>query len=782
MARDLPKFVSREQLQPGPTVNRGAVFDMLANTFGRIQQTAEKDIKQQTAVEAIEQGGLAGAQPGFRPSDMGGEGARLFNEAALKANKFSVGADIGANTSRIFSDVTANLNGHQSLEEFNKLFGAYSENLLATVPKENLAFTKNMLVHQGQTAASKLNSKIQAQANRELFFQFNRNHDTYQNMASNAARNGDKKGAAYFSGLAQSQTEAGVEAGWLTARQGVQYDDAIQKEVHTQSALGQYESALRDGKGPKFIDSFLKNRSLDKTFSASEKDALVSKMEKVGRAELLKQGVDTHTVTNLKNNLLFNAQNGQPAAPEDLSRIEAFNPEEFDEFKNKLNLASQQGALVNSTDSMNTDQMITRAAELQNLPPAQIGAPNAFAIDKMRKAAATQIIQQAKELKTDPGAVSQRSRVYQAAEERFKNDASSGVLNSQVLLAKRQELDDVSLNIQRQRGVKTENLQVVPNSVAATDTRAINSMSFEGGLAQLSKEQIRYGKNFNNYFESLVKHGLNMNTHIAIGLEGNTLSEGWLPEVREAFTTSPKDLASGVANRGFKSGDIKSDLNGNASWTRFSNTVWPVNSNNLKLTEQMKGSLTRLSELFLIKKTVNSIEDANQKAFDVLIGNRYSSIENTYRVPQGVDPGAVRLMITEKNEQLKSFPFKLLGTANPLLSKDFRRKTDFEDAIRLGSWVNNSDESGLYLVDKNGRTVRGPDDNRFEFSFKDLSSPDVLARLSKEQIHAFAKERVGFPDFTKLLTDPFAIDEIAATKAVKAADKERTLINNEPVK
>lgn len=273
MAEKLPQFESTVTVQPGPIVSEAPSFEAAAKVAGNLSDMVDKNLQRKADQQAVAQGGIAGEDIGFKPLPGGGRATEVYNLAALHANKYALAADIGTNMQNLTGELSKNVNGNETLDEFRTRAQGYAQGLLSNVPKANEPYAKNLLQAHANAGLTKLQSLVTKQNNEFAFVNYHQNRQTLTDIMSNAAFHGDGPIATHNYALLKKQTEDGIKAGWLTPVQASRDNLSADQSYNTNRLLYKYQQAqqadktfMRGGKTDEAKIMDILNRNSDKNF------------------------------------------------------------------------------------------------------------------------------------------------------------------------------------------------------------------------------------------------------------------------------------------------------------------------------------------------------------------------------------------------------------------------------------------------------------------------------------------------------------------------------------
>jgi hypothetical protein len=248
MAIKLPTFDNVTPIQGGQVVSSAPQFAEAQKVVGNLADIVNKNLQRKADSEAIAQGSLAGENIGFKRTTGFGRATEIYNQAALRSNKYALAADIGNKMSSLGNELGQNVKGNQTLDEFRARAQGYSNGLLASVPAENQEYAKNLLQSHAANQLKVLQNKVNKQNNELAFVDFYKNQQANTDLMSNAAFNGNGPQAIHYKILLHQKVSDGIRAGWLTPVQAKQANLDVDKSFNTNRLLYKYQQAQQANK------------------------------------------------------------------------------------------------------------------------------------------------------------------------------------------------------------------------------------------------------------------------------------------------------------------------------------------------------------------------------------------------------------------------------------------------------------------------------------------------------------------------------------------------------
>lgn len=732
MANELPQYQSQEQIRPAPIANASEPFNRLSSLLDTYSTKRMAERQQIVNMQAAEQGEAAGYNLNYQPATGGSQADMYYNKAARQANRLAVGADISANISRIKSGIinSPTFNPQTASQEFAHAVQGYSDGLLSNIPKSNQTYAQNILKYHAAEADNQIASHVAGATKASLFVDGYQINEQFLTGAKDAAFKGDEKGAAVMFGQLRQNVELGVQSGIYSPGYAARLLQDGHKELIFNTYLGQAQRAIDDGKIDDFYKSFKKHDFTKDGLNETEWKSLNARV--FGLVQTARRGEEMNG-KSLELGIADNvarASQGKELDPSVEQQI-ALYPEKKKQYDAAIDSAKLTYSATQGLHDTPIEQRPDIMANFVPDPKKEGYAKQLVAYNQIQKISAQQIAL----METDPVAYTQQSPLYNAIFSRFQQTKDFNAYNKDILA------------YQSSVGVQPEKQRVMSNAQAAGLVSKIKSSDYDTGLNQLKQLQASYGKYMPIAMKSLTAQGLPKTYNMLLGMQDIPKSAPAVPDAVQAFSLAEGKVPGGKGNEletlfknsGKDAQTLSSSVQKNIQgWLDNTNAYSAMSGESQA--EYIAG-VTNLAKFYASKG--DNEKDAAKKAYDALIGNKYSAIEGTYRVPQGISPDVVRFTLNEKDKELSSFNFQELRTANPYLSKQYLDERNFKDAIIKGHWVSMPDDSGWARVDVNGMPVKDKQGNLFKVTNQDLFSPPIQQKIEQQGTSEIA-QKYGF--------------------------------------
>jgi hypothetical protein len=752
----LPRFIASTPIQPGPIVSTASVFDKLAKTFGSVVTATGARI-----------GAQVGENLGFKPTLAITPATKAFNQAGLQANKYAVAADITVHSQDLLDEFGTNVNGPESLQAYQKTYQQYANDLLNTVPVENRGMTRNLLINQGMRGAAKISKKLQAQSTAEGLGNFYSAYSSFYNEMSNTARQpsaASQQSALGYYGTISNLLSDARNTGMISAKTEVDLRLKAQKEIQRQNVYGQYQATPDK---LKFIQNFAKSNKYDKAFSAPEKDVITKSLISFNKTQGRIDGINQVDIDNQLDDLKLQAKEGISVNPQELTNVVNWDPTKEKNIATQLNQEAQIGVTTRQFqhDSLgNIQQQIASLSE--PLSKKEAAKPGAAQLVAMRTVIANNLTRTLRETLKDPAQAAFEDPAVQDKIQTWENENPFRGPEDQATyqMKRNQAVQSIIVNNLKTRGFAEGKIHAISNANALQFIGQINKGGFEDGLNILGALRQESGPNWKYAYQSLIANGLSQKMQMAVGLQRIPASEVNLGAVQQSFDLKQSDISKLIPANIQSS--IKANFDANSRIQTAFDSLNAGKTQNLPQQAALRQSILNLAYVLYEQGDANGRgkddpAGAVNSSFNILYGNRFSEINQNYRVPLAVDGSEVRAMIKAQNARMNLLDFKALKGANPALSKHFIKATDLQDAIRKGKWVSDpTDQNRWTRVAVDGRVVNLENGQPWAFTTKDLLNPQILQAVKTEQLREEAlrpsplgnlEEAIGLPDTNTIL-------------------------------
>lgn len=736
----LPVFTSTAQIQPGPIASTAGVFDKLADTFG-----------QAVTAEAKTAGVVAGQRLGFKAIPLAITPAtKAFNQAGLEANRFSAAADATQHANELLNEFGTNVNGPESLAEYQQAFTAYSRQLLATIPIQNRALMNNILTNKGIRGAAVISKKLQKQSNFEGLQGFYSQNEIWQNEISNAARQPDKgnqRSALGYYGQQLQAIDAAVQSGMLDATTGVRLKLNARLSINKSRFLGQY-LAQPINKRAEFLQKAQNSKAYNREFSATQKATQINKAGNLQRTLDRVDGVTNLDLQEQFKDMGQQALNGQPINEEERTSWLAAHPLRVDDLNNHIDTNAWVGSAIRKTQHEPIANVMGSIDELRKpLPAKELAKPGAARLIEARTKVANGLTKHLTTLFKDPALVTSQDPAVQKQQATWNNEHPFRTPETVASYEARQMQAHYSILDKTMQGyglaAGKRNLLTNAQSKGLIDN--ININGFEAGIDTLAGIRKAAGNMWQGIQQSLHKQGMRYGTTVAIGMTGYPTGESNLSQIQQAEILTPSDIDAQIPKD--QQAAIISDLQ--TSFQTYFTSRNKVPTNDLKDQAKLINLMEKVAYVKYIKGDAQGLgkgnpQEAAEAAFENVVAGRYDSINKDYVVPRGEDSGAVRSAVNEQKALAKegkiAFFTPITGVDGLPITK--AALDNYKDNISKATFVNNSsNQMELIAVGVNGKTI--PLKNGKIWSLNQADASTNAGFLSRVESARTAKTRRG---------------------------------------
>jgi len=764
MAQDLPTYVNRGQIQPGPLVSDAPVWNQVSQIFGKLEVQGAK-----------EWGAEAGQQTGFKPIPIPGQAGEAFNQAALQANKFFVGADISKHMQELNAQYEQNIHGTQSISNYAHALNNYADQTLTKIPAQNQPYARLLIQHLGTQGLTDVQKKVTAQNNAAVSQHLHDEYQTYYNQMGNAARRGEQKSAAFFYQQIAQGLQTGVQSGVMKPLEALKYKQAAEKEFNIQHALGGFESLLTNPNDTpdalmKYKDDFMNSKGLDNVLSPEEREGVLRQMNALQSSRMRELGLGAAQLTQMSKNALMQAQGAGKVDPQlEATLQQNMSPAQWQEYQVNKGLAINRGTSLHEHQFDSIDTMKSEIARLkQPVTAEEAKSPHVANIVASRVQLSNQLHQALAAFQADPAAATRQDPTYQRMADHIDTNIISAepgtpAYGTQTLQAA-QKKDNLLLSLQKQRGLPQKDLGLLSQGeMSNVMNQIMTAPTLDDGSEMIQSLGARYGQNFGTVMNQLIKNNLPIYYQIIPGLEQFPDSAVHLSSIKMGL--SPEMIKE--VNNKIAPGD-RTEIKQNVL---VQSTPWLQTltdpTQKLAYTNAMAQYASYLYYQGQYGAAGNeTFSDAAQKAYQQIIGNRYQGFGATYRVPKYYvdDQGKltpfngedVQSTMNVLQGRLNQQNLSEVQAANPA----FRGVplTSFGDEMRLGHWVSMANDSGYKFVSRsNNVQLRDASGRPIQFTMRDVyDNPQLASSVSRE---TFKRGIVGKVATTLMAPLPLGLTE-----------------------
>lgn len=738
----LPIFTSTAQIQPGPIASTAGVFDKLADTFGKaVTATAAK-----AGVEAGQRLGFKTVPLAITPA------TEAFNKAGLEANRFSAAADVTQHTNELLNEFGTNVNGSESLQEYQQAFTAYSKNLLDTIPIENRAVINNILTNKGIRGAAAISKKLQKQSNFEGLKLFYNNDTILGNEISNAARQPDKanqQSALGYYGVRVQQINQAVKSGLIDAKSGVGMLQRARLSINQNGFLGQY-LAQPINKRAEFLQKTQNSKAYDGEFSATQKATQINKAGNLQRTLDRVDGVTNLDLEEQFNDMGKQALNGVPINESERTSWLAAHPLRADDLNNHIDTNAWVGSTIRKNQYEPIANVMGSIDELRKpLPAKELEKPGASRLLEARTKVANGLTKHLTELFKDPALVTSQDPAVQKQQATWNNENPFRPSQETKLQydAKQMQFHYGLLDKTMQGyGLAAGKRNLLTNAQSKGLIDNININGFEAGINTLAGIRKAAGPMWGGIQQSLHKQGMRYGTTVAIGMTGYPTGESNINQIKEAEELTPKEVDNLIPKD--QQAAIIADLQASPQFISYFNSRSKVPTNDLKDQSKLINLMEKVAYVKYIKGDAQGLgkgdpQEAAEASLENLVLGRYDSVNNDYVVPLGEDSGAVRAGLNQQDALAKEnkIAFFVPKTGIKGLPLTQAAIDNYKDNISKRTWVNNSmNQMELMAVGINGKPIPLKNGKNWTQNIADMSTN--AAFLSAAQSARTAKARL----------------------------------------
>ena len=780
MAEKLPQFESTVTVQPGPLVSEAPSFEAAAKVAGNLSDMVDKNLQRKADQQAVAQGGIAGENLAFQPAKGGGRAAEIYNQAALAANKYTLAADIGTKMQNLTGELSQNVNGNETLDEFRARAQGYGEGLLSNIPKANEPYAKNLLQAHANAGLTKLQGLVNKQNNEHAFVGFTTNFDTLKAQVGNFSRQGNGKMALGADAIAKHQIEDGIKAGWLTAAQAAGAKKSLHEELYNNRALFKYELAQKADKAAIAAKEIPNNRKRyreifkktgNKVYTPEQKEALLKKFDAMDKEEAAKDGINEQNYAEKVKTAIFQKAHGVNPSAESLFDIQTLKPNQYANFEKQLEFAGRQSSIVDTAQAGNIGTMQSTIDELNKpLTTAEIASPNVLTIQATKKAASDRLQTSLKLVKDDPvtfvkstpayqkeiNEVVQKSQAHIQLDPRIPDLAKA--MDHAKATAALQAETDLLMKHQVQLGVAPDKVRALDN---ATRDLAINEIK----STPVPDDQVSAVKSIlSPYSEDQQatvlrdlqdKDKLPQSTQYLMRISNNADSRHLQSSANIAFQHKIADYKDVLQGHAVTPKSLMQLINNSDTAQKYQDVLANMGGDTTNVYNDYANKVQLLTAQLISEGQTPS--DAIDKATNALMaGVQFGSDKGqTYQFPETLNQSHLSNAIHMMKEEAINTPLHIPDHMMVNLPPSFREVDSRGMLIATSHFATSPDQRSLTLVDQHGTTIKTKDGKVFKLPFDDLQKTTSVLSQNVYKYEAAQKAR-----FFEKLKVPTKVSEI----------------------
>jgi hypothetical protein len=763
----IPTFDRQVQFSPQPITSSATTFTALSAAIGGVEKVAESSIAKQ-------------------------------KQEALETSRFMTGTDIIKQSSKIFEDSQKQPDKQLALDQYKNSYQSYSDSLLAQVPKENKLYAERMLFSLGNQGAKKFQQQIAEQGKLAAVDEFNQTVHALTALTTNEASTptiNSQKNAVVHGSQIMTAVQKAVGAGIKTPEGGATILKSTRQEIEGAriEAYGKAARAESQKSFEKFKQKILTDKSYNSIYSPDERKALVRKLDADAALDTQRLALTKQQVSDMDKDLLKQASLTGKVNSTELSTRHEASPATFGDFNKDLQLSLENGSIVSANKHAPLSDQFRALAESQRpLTKEELLEPGIDKKLQYRAQRANALSKNIAAFKENPSTSVSGDPEYQAQNEKLKNNTiyfpeTDPRYASQVqkyLIAQ----DNLNLSFQTNMGLKRNELSLIDGPEAQAMATHVNGLEasqiipFTRGLEQ------RYGENTNLVMKNLRDAGAKGISNWLRGIDKNPKSAPHAGAIVEGFQLGRAKALDLLKPTGVSQNDITNSVN-TAAATYFS-TIHATNGDTLDYQLKTRKDL-ELATMGIMIKEHKGVQEASQIAVDSMINNHYQYVSFTpgffqtlgkatlptvapffankigsgslFRIPKDADPvsymkaaNAIYVNTTLNPPGDLIIP-KYIKDQFSLSSPAEQREIYINDSLKNGTFINNNDDNGIVLVDRNGVPVRTETGGTIGMLHDDLKDPssDAYKQIAQlEQKAAKISER-AFQEHIDQTVTPF---------------------------
>jgi len=748
---EIQKYQNQIAYTEGSKLVNGEEYKDYSTIFTASSNLARNVTNSLVGQEAKKQGEMAGLNPGYQSINEIGYASKVFNQAALSANRLNNSATGFETLTTLYQNYKNNVDEKSVLDYENKATELV-KGIVDTTPIENKLYVRNVLTHDFLKNKNSLLTDLRARQKQDALVNLTQSFDENTNKMENSAASGDLHLASVLRANLTNSLGSAYNAGILSGTGYANKVDAINKKFYTYDALGRYQNLLNDpnksveqkvGEARKYEESLLNNSQTNSLLNPVQKHSLQIQMKSIFNnfsqdlgvsaknanyelQQLKKQAFDNGQVDSAKWDLL---QNILP--PEKIQQSQSY----FDyatAAHNELNL------YTNANPLQMQELRQTASANLANIDYSQNGSIEqqkvlSETIKRMDEIAKTKYLDPVSLISKDPGylAVVNANRIDPV------NNPETNKLK--YMVAKQMEW-----------GLDQNQLSVGSKKFSALQAKQINSMEPIDAVNSLNqlKGQIGDPFLFNVKLRDLKRNGLKNDYSIALAMNQNPETNQFTEDFVSSISLPNTDIKKQLSDKNLKYNDVQYQVEG-ALRDELSNFE-AQGINKVETVSQLLGPATKYASYQILTGENSRISKAAQTAVDRIVSNQYHKIgynSSQVLVPKfdyygnKINPSDTQAILKIQMEKMLNSELAIPQTKDKELNQ-IAMQNYKNNILGLGRWQQDGDTRMVYM-DVHNRPVKIKTPEGYKpmtVDFTDLGNPqsklydELNAEVSKLQI------------------------------------------------
>ncbi|CAL7961314.1 hypothetical protein GAMM_200015 [Gammaproteobacteria bacterium] len=670
-----------------------------------------------------------------------GAASSMLNRAEEKKSsitKYLVGAQIPQEVDRIYQAALKNPDAKAGLEVFQSDFIGLAKGIMSSVPEgESQIYAGRLLAHSAQQATGHLETQLQSQNENIAKYHIAQAIDKYQDMANQAALDGDTNSALAHQATIAKIMFDGVKKGFITPPSAHTLQKQIKESISKNHYLG-HGIRLAEAGDAKGLEAGARDVLNDKGLSHASKTSLLSSLTSMQNANQLRLGLRAESAIELKKEMVFQAEtNGKSPTAEQVIFMQSLKPKQAMDIKHAV------------TDGLETYNALQKQRAMPLSKKAEYLGELDEQITRSKTARERGIYTKAKEavkeeintLINDPIAYITKLGDMSGIEQELKNHQNNPAFQQLDSVGKEESLKQrkatLMLQLQKQLGVEP---RLLSNEKAQAIVSDLQASGLVNAIPHLQKELDKYGG-----YASIVIKDLER-AKLPVGLKYTlNASPEYAPTMIKAFGSDLKDLkaAAKIGDGGSnKEAEIKTAIREEIK--DYTNTL-PHTKDRVHEEAELEQAMYMavLQELSEGKKLSKAVSNAADGIYE----HKYE-IDDGIRVPKFVfinerNDGNSKIKINISDVKTAKEKFNLqhffsFQNTNDIYFdgwEEHNKKSEKynKQLVYDGRWVTSSDDSGIFYITSSGKPVYRKNGTPYVIKFLDIAKEAREAKRSKTQ-------------------------------------------------
>ncbi len=744
---NLPAFRRSVGVTPAPAVNVQAPFDELSKVLGDFTQGVTKLATRAATERAAQEGAEAGAAPDFKGDLAPGITAptAAFNRAALAANKMQNQTSITTSIHNIHDAITSPESltiNKNPLVTFDKEIGAFGDEFLSKVPKQNLQAARNYFQYIAGNARRSVAQQEHTIKVNALAEGYQQNQNLLQHLALTAVFNGDILGGTGLIGQRTQNSNEAVISGIVSQQQVDNSTATLLPKLQQNTTLGQFNRMLNAGT-PKeiqdFITKFEKSKSPDMNF-LQRGDTLAKLLGMQGLHQQANENREKVLESKFEN-WRTQVQQGGFVDPQLAAELPVTNARLAAKFAPQLEKARVYNTVMTQLRWATPSQRTTMLASAKQFVGGDltITGPQQF-FSSLERASEGQM----KKFKDDPFAYVENNPAVRDAVSSLELSTianaqldnpgtgltlpkSNAALLESTLAPLNTDPVKTSLDLQKKLGAKDDELRVMSKPAAAEFVTNISGEAQDVQLREVQSLLLTFPNHPDIALRNLNEAKLDGVTQTALSASNNPLSRRFVPDMIAANAQTPQETkdtkAIALTQTGLQPKDFANDIQ-----TQLKDYLTTVDNAPTKI-----AAIKQVTDLsyYLVTVKNQSETEAVKNASDAVVNNNFNFVSQhgnpPLRVRKDQDQNNIARMLPALISQSEGKQLEIpafIIDKNPKANNEQLHKIYREDILANGHLQSNPATNGVILVGPEGVPVLDTDGNFIAASYADSKNPD----------------------------------------------------------